>query len=319
MQISRKNIYFATIFLFMFFLVIELGIKQRSNLKENFVFDAIRLQEGIYLYKKGIATFVTNIGSFPKWSPKGKIISCIRSNKIFLYDIKNKKITKTIRVYDANNCQILPLAWATDATFLIIPVRVLRGYFFDFELIKYNLDTNEQEVLLKFEKQNALFNIKNLHLDNNNKVLAFSAGSYLESSDLSLYLFDLTTKNLARIFQNGNPIGWITGEKKLLLIAFYDNDIDDYTRKLGSLIRLDIETGTLDVIENFGRLDFDNINLSRDGQYLYYSKRINKTGSQIMITKLGESMIENEKRITKSFFVNDEIGYSKDMEPDWLY
>jgi len=132
-----------------------------------------------------------------------------------------------------------------------------------------------------------------------------------------MYFFDIKNKYLKALWKNGYPIGWLFNNKDLIFFANNDRKGSILNEGLGSILKIDIENNNIKIVEDFTFIDSQNIRLSKDGEYLYYSKRTINGGYQIMISKLGQRDPDREIKITNSFFINQEKGYSKDMEPDW--
>ena len=314
MYIKRKYIYYAAFLMFIMIVVFNLNEKKSVNLKGKFVIDCVRSKDGVYIFEKGNFKLLTTDAGFPKWSPDGRKIACINLNKIYFFDAKSRKIIKTINLGD---CQVLPFVWASDGSFLVIPSRVFKDNFYNYYLIKYDLKTNKQKVLMQFLFRNVKFNIKNLCLSSDGKSLSFFAGSNEMNS--YLYLLDIKTKNVQYLWKNGYPIGWMPNNKDLIFFANNDRKGEILNEGLGSILKIDVLTRNMSVVENFTFIDSQNIRLSKDGKYLYYSKRTVNKGYQIMLSKLGQRDMFDEVKVTSSFFVNKEKGYSKDMEPDWYF
>lgn len=314
MYIKRKYLYYAALFVFVIFVLFSLNERTNVNLKGKFVVDCVRSKDGIYIFERGNFKLLTTNAGFPKWSSDGNEIACINLNKILFFNSKTHKNTKIINLGD---CQILPFVWAKDDSFLIIPIRVFENNFYNYYLIKYDLKTNKQEMLYQFLFRNIRFNIKNLCLSNDNKSLAFFAGSNELNS--YLYFLDIKTKQVQYLWKDGYPIGWLPNNKDLIFLANNDRKGSILNEGLGSILNIDVLTKNISTVENFTFIDSQNIRLSRDGKYLYYSKRTVNKGYQIMLSKLGQRDDHDEIKVTNSFFVNKEKGYSKDMEPDWYF
>jgi Tol biopolymer transport system component len=314
MYIKRKYLYYGAFFLFVIFIFVSFSNRNNIKLKGKFVIDCVRSNDGIYVFEKGNFKLLTDKAGFPKWSSDGKQIACINSNKIFFFNSSSREIIKTINFGDS---QILPFVWASDDSFLIIPVRVFKDNFYNYYLMKYDLKKNTREILYQFLFRNVKFNVKNLCLSHDNKILTFFAGSNEINS--YIYLLDMKTKQVEYLWKDGYPIGFMPNNKDLIFFANNDRKGAILNEGLGSILKINILNKKISVVENFTFIDSQNIKLSKDGQYLYYSKRTQNKGYQIMLSKLGQRDTFDEIKVTNSFFVNKEKGYSKDMEPDWYF
>jgi Tol biopolymer transport system component len=316
MYLQRKHLYYSSFILFLIFIMFGLNNRSNINLKGKFVIDCVRNKDGVYIFEKGNFKLLTTNAGFPKWSNDGKKIGCISQNKIFIFNAKNRNLSRTI---DLGYCQILPFVWSHNDTFLIIPIRVFADNFYNYYLIKYNLQNDRQEILYEFLFKNVKFNVKNLCLAGDNKSLAFFAGSNEINS--YMYFLNIVTTNVEYLWKDAYPIGWLPDNKNLVFFANNDRTGVILNEGLGSILKMNVFSGTktVSIVENFTFIDSQNIRLSRDGKYLYYSKRTGEKGYQIMISKLGQRDTFDEEKVTSSFFINRQKGYSKDMEPDWYF
>ena len=155
-KIKYFHFYYSNLIFVILFLIIRMNYNYFYNIKGKFVFDSICHRDGIYVYEKGRQRFITNKASFPKWSADGKKIFAINYNGIIVINPKNKKIERYLPI---NIGQVLDIAcFNNNNKFILYSLRVRKNHFFDFFIIKYNLENNSKEIFSKFLFKKINFN-----------------------------------------------------------------------------------------------------------------------------------------------------------------
>ncbi|MFC1485050.1 hypothetical protein ACFL5N_01180 [bacterium] len=310
-----KNIYFLYASVILVVLIVLFNRKPslvNADAKGSFVFDSIRHKSGVYILKKGKVRFLTDKAGFPKWSPDGKRISCISYNKILFFDADKKREIDTIVIKDA---QIFPLVWMNNGRYIIFPLRITKKDYYEYYLVKYDLSAKEYEKIFNFGKKTVKFDVKNLCISNDDRFLAFWAGSNNENA--FLYYINLETKERKTLWKNAYPVGWAPDTTTLIFSSENDRGGEVLNDALGSILSIDIAENKVDFIEYVTYIDSKDLRLSKDGKNLYYSKKTKNNGYELAFSDLEQRSQETEILITRSFYVDKYVGYSKDISSDW--
>ncbi|MCP4482507.1 MAG: hypothetical protein GY817_07035 [bacterium] len=308
-KVKNQHFYYASLVLFVLFVLIKINMNYFYSCKGKFVFDSIRNKNGIYVYENGAMHFITNQASFPKWTPDGKNILAVNFEGIVIINPITKKIERKFRVPDG---QVMDCILMNDGQSILYFLKNRRGAFFDFFLIKYSLENKSIKILQKFSFKHINFNIGNLLLSSDDKFVSFSAGEYL-------YLLNLAQGELKYLWQSAYPIGWMPDNKKLVFFTTRDRSGNLIEYSLGRIIRIDVDDSSTEIIEYSSFINSHNIKVTKDGKYFYYARRTPNNGFELVYTKLGDRKNIREINVTHTEFVNNSKGYSKDMEPDWYF
>jgi hypothetical protein len=298
--------------LFVLFIIVKINFNYFYGCKGKFVFDSVRDRDGIYVYENGNIRFITNKASFPRWSPDGTKILALNYRGIVLINAMTKKIDREI-IFPYG--QIIEIAWLNDGQSIVYALKVRKNDLFDFFIVKQNLINNRKEILYKFLFKKIDFSVSNLVISPNDQFIAFFAGS--NSMNSYMYFLDIQFGIIKYLWQAAYPIGWMPNNKDLVFFATKDRLGNTVEEALGQISKIDVLTGRVITIDPFSFIDSQEIRMTKDGRYLYYSKRSSENGFEIVYSKFGQGKISSEIRVTKLEFINNSKGYSKDLEPDW--
>jgi hypothetical protein len=312
MNFPRRYLYYISINLFLIFFLFSLRQDSNFNFNKKVVFDAIREENGLYFLKNGRVEFIEGSQdvSFPKWSPDGKFVAGVKENSIIFYDTYKKNFVKKLNFsLSFFNAEVAQFVWQNDGKSIYAFLKTYKNNFYEYILVKYDLELKKSTTILKFDRKNAKFVVKNLSISPDSKFLIFYAGD--EEKYDKLFVIDLELYKVSFLIEKAIPISWLPQKDGFLF--FYINS----RYRLGYIKKLDFYNNK--IVSNLAIFNFSlcqNLNLSKDGKCLYYSKRNIRNTYNIVYSKIYNNKISLEKNITNTVYINDKKGFSNDMFAD---